>query len=405
MRHRGRTILTLFTILIVGLFFFFYGLVQAKAFLAPLAVAGLLAMVVLPVTRWLEKKGLKRGWASFCSTLLILSFFLLLAGLLSYQVKSFVQDWPQTEQKLESRVQNLQQFIEEKTGISVKQQNKNIANKIPGGSGGTSAQTNNQANQQQSGQSSQELFSGGQTSQSGGSSVLSTAGSFIMKFLSLMGTFLLTLVYIFFFLLYRSKFRKSVAKWFPEEKRPEVHNVISSAAHVSQNYLLGKLLLCVLIAVLYAIGLSLSGIKHAVLISVIAALLTLIPYIGNIIGFGLALAMALLSGAGSTALIGVILTFGITQLLETYTLEPYVVGGKVNLNPIMTIIVVVLGYQVWGVVGMLIAIPALGVAKIIFDHIPPLNPLGYLFGQKDTGSDDDSKLSKAKRWASDTFNS
>ncbi len=226
-----------------------------------------------------------------------------------------------------------------------------------------------------------------------------------MKFLSLMGTFLLTLVYIFFFLLYRSKFRKSVAKWFPEEKRPEVHNVISSAAHVSQNYLLGKLLLCVLIAVLYAIGLSLSGIKHAVLISVIAALLTLIPYIGNIIGFGLALAMALLSGAGSTALIGVILTFGITQLLETYTLEPYVVGGKVNLNPIMTIIVVVLGYQVWGVVGMLIAIPALGVAKIIFDHIPPLNPLGYLFGQKDTGSDDDSKLSKAKRWASDTFNS
>ncbi|GHA56370.1 hypothetical protein GCM10007389_04950 [Pontibacter akesuensis] len=320
-------------------------------------------------------------------------------------MKSFVQDWPQTEQKLESRVQNLQQFIEEKTGISVKQQNKNIANKIPGGSGGTSAQTNNQANQQQSGQSSQELFSGGQTSQSGGSSVLSTAGSFIMKFLSLMGTFLLTLVYIFFFLLYRSKFRKSVAKWFPEEKRPEVHNVISSAAHVSQNYLLGKLLLCVLIAVLYAIGLSLSGIKHAVLISVIAALLTLIPYIGNIIGFGLALAMALLSGAGSTALIGVILTFGITQLLETYTLEPYVVGGKVNLNPIMTIIVVVLGYQVWGVVGMLIAIPALGVAKIIFDHIPPLNPLGYLFGQKDTGSDDDSKLSKAKRWASDTFNS
>lgn len=176
--------------------------------------------------------------------------------------------------------------------------------------------------------------------------------------------------------------------------------MITSAAHVSQNYPLGKLALCVLIAVLYAIGLSISGIKHAILISVLAAALTLIPYIGNIIGFLLALAMAFFSGGSSTALIGVVLTFGITQLLETYTLEPYVVGGKVNLNPILTIIVVVLGYHVWGAVGMLIAIPALGIAKVICDHVPALNPFGYLLGQEDIGSDDDNKgaLGKMKSW-------
>lgn len=421
MGNRARTILTYFTVLVVGLFFFFFGLAKAKPFLAPLAVAVLLAMVILPVARWFERKGVKRGWASLFSSLLILLFFVTLAGLLSFEVKSFIEDWPKVKQQVEPKLTQLQQFIKEKTGIPVQNQTQRVSLQLSGGSmsgtGGSSgsAGANAQQNQQQGqgqatsgAQQSQQgqAQSGAQSQQSGGS-MLSSAGSFIMKFLGFLGTALLTLIYVFFFLLYRSKFRKSIVKWVPEEKRPETDNVITDATHVSQNYLLGKLTLCVLIAVLYAIGLSIAGIKHAILISVLAAVLTLIPYLGNIIGFGLAMAMALFSGGSSTALIGVIVTFGVTQFLETYTLEPYVVGGKVNLNPILTIIVVVLGYEVWGVIGMLIAIPALGIFKVIFDHVPALNPLGYLLGQEDTGDGKDSEniLDKAKRWALNKFNS
>lgn len=405
MYNKARNILIYAVLIIAGLYFSFWGLVAAKGFLAPLAVAALFAMVILPVTRWFERKGMKRGWSSLLSTLLILLFFLVLAGVLSYQVKSFVEEWPKVKQQTEAKLNQLQQFVKEKTGIPVQEQTQKIALQRSGSSGSGAAgesqqQGSGQARQGQ-GQQQGAAQTGAQSQQAdSSSSMLSTAGNFMMKFISFLATGLLTLVYTFFFLLYRSKFRKSILKWFPEEKRPETNKVITSAAHVSQNYLAGKLALCVLIAILYAIGLSIAGIKHAILISVLAAVLTLIPYLGNIIGFGLAMAVALFSGGGTTAIIGVVLTFGITQFLETYTLEPYVVGGKVNLNPIMTIIVVVLGHAVWGVIGMLIAIPALGIAKVIFDHVPPLNPLGYLVGQEDTGDNEDkSPLGKVKQWA------
>ncbi|GAB3540082.1 AI-2E family transporter [Pontibacter brevis] len=413
METRAKAILIYFVLLVVGLYFFFWGLVMAKAFLAPLAVAALLAMVILPVARWFERKGLKRGWSSLFSTLLILLFFGVLAGVLSFEVKSFIEDWPKVKQQVEPKLTQLQQFIKDKTGIPVQQQTQKVSLQLPGSASGGSGDAGSAgSNQQQSQQQGQEqaqkgtqqgqASSGAKPKQGGGGSMLSSAGDFVMKFLGFLGTALLTLVYIFFFLLYRSKFRKSIAKWVPEEKRPETNKVITDAAHVSQNYLLGKLALCVLIAILYSIGLSISGVRHAILISVLAAALTLIPYLGNIIGFGLALAMAFLSGGSTTTLLGVVLTFGITQFLETYTLEPYVVGGKVNLNPIMTIIVIVLGNAVWGVVGMLIAIPALGIAKVVFDHVPALNPLGYLVGDEDMGDDDDSDsvFDKVKRWVS-----
>lgn len=318
MGNRAKTILIYFTITVVGLFFFFYGLSTAKSFLAPLSVAVLLAMVILPVARWFESKGINRGWASFLSDLIILLFFVLLAGVVAFQVKSFSQDWPQTKQRLEPKINALQQFIEDKTGI-----------------------------------------------------------------------------------------RKAIVKMAPEEERDNTQKIITNSASVSQNYLSGKLILVVILAVLYSIGLSVSGVQHAILISILAAVLTLIPYIGNIIGYGLALGVALFSGGGATGAIGVTVTFALTQFIESYVLEPYIVGDKVNLNPIFTIIVVVLGGAVWGVIGMLIAIPALGVAKVIFDNIPALNPLGYLFGQEDMGNDENSNniFSKTKRWAMNKFSS
>jgi predicted PurR-regulated permease PerM len=142
--------------------------------------------------------------------------------------------------------------------------------------------------------------------------------------------------------------------------------------------------------------LSVSGVKSAILISIIAALLSLIPYIGNIIGFVLAIAMATFTGAGSVAFIGVTITFTIAQFVESYILEPYVVGKKVDLNPLVTILVVVLGGAVWGVTGMIISIPVFGILKIVFDHISVFHPLGYMLGEEDISSlDSDNIFTKA----------
>lgn len=413
MSDSAKSILTYFTLAIVCLFFFFLGLSMAKSFLAPLAVGVLLAMIILPVARWFEKKGIKRGWASLFSGLIIMLFFVLLSGVIAIQVNSFVQDWPQMQKKLEPKINQLQQYISDKTGISVERQEQALSNQMPGGSSGENNQSqNNQNKKNDSTNSSQEQkqenqkSSGSQGGLSGGS-ILSSAGGVVMQLFSFLGTFLLTFVYIFFFLLYRKKFSRSIIKMAPAESIDSTKRVISKSATVSQDYLFGKILLVVFLAVIYSIGLSISGLKHAILISVLAAFLTMIPYLGNLIGYGLAVGLAFLSGNGLMVAVGVTITFAVTQFVESYILEPYIVGDKVHLNPIFTIIVVVLGNAVWGVVGMLIAIPALGIAKVLFDNIPVLNPIGYLLGEEDMGDDGEEKgfFDKAKNWVLNVFKS
>ncbi|RDV14907.1 AI-2E family transporter [Pontibacter diazotrophicus] len=402
MENRARPILTYFVLLAVGLFFFFYGLVKAKSFLAPLAVAALLTMVVVPVARWFESKGLSRAWAALSSDLLILLFFVVLAGVVSYQVNNFSQDWPEIKERVEPKINDLQEVIADKTGISIQQQNQNLP--ILGGAAEANGQTEETgAKQQEQGEGQDQEASGSEFQQPNGS-IMSSAGSYMMRLIGFLGTFLLTFVYIFFFLLYRSKFRKSFIKMAPEGRKEDTKKIISGSVQVAHGYLFGRLVLIVILAVIYSIGLSFSGVRQAVFISILAAVLTLIPYIGNIIGYTLALAMAFISGSGLTGALGVTATFALTQFVESYILEPYIVGDKVNLDPTFTIVVVVLGGSMWGVIGMLIAIPALGIAKVVFDNIPALNPLGYLFGTEGTGDDDDDNIfDKTKRWALNKF--
>ena len=81
-------------------------------------------------------------------------------------------------------------------------------------------------------------------------------------------------------------------------------------------------------------------------------------------------------------IIGVLITYALVQFLQTYILEPLVVGAEVNINHLFTIIVLVVGELVWGIPGMVLAIPLLGIVKIICDHIEPLKPYGFLIGQQ-----------------------
>lgn len=402
MGNRAKTILTYFTLIVVSLFFFFWGLVEAKAYLAPISVAVLLAMVILPVCRWFERKGLNRGWASFLSDLVILLFFVLVGGVISAQVERLVEDWPKMRQEIEPRINQVEQFIEDQTGVSIPSQSslEQTQARLPGG--GEQEQGAGSGLQQKQ-QSPSLIASDFQLS---GSSMLSRAGGFAVDLLGALGTLLLIFVYIFFFLLYRSKFKKALVRMFPEEKRDKARQIITQSAHVSKNYLFGRLILIVILAVLYAIGLSISGVRHAVLVAILAAVITLIPIIGNIIGYSLAIALAFFSGSGLAGAIGVTATFAIAQFLEEYFLEPYIVGDKVGLNPVITIMVVILGGAIWGLLGMLVAIPMLGIAKVVFDNVPVLNPLGYLLGNEDIrdNKQDNNFFQRMKRWARSKFN-
>jgi predicted PurR-regulated permease PerM len=91
--------------------------------------------------------------------------------------------------------------------------------------------------------------------------------------------------------------------------------------------------------------------------------------------------MSLVQGGGMNMVIGILVTYGLVQFIQTYILEPLVVGAEVSINPMATIVGLIAGEMLWGIPGMILAIPLIAVAKIICDHVEPLQPYAYLIGQ------------------------
>lgn len=351
MKSKGKKILFYSTLVILATYFLFLGLPKSKGFLAPLLTAIILSLVVLPLSRWVEKKGMKRSWASLLNTIFLFIISIGFLALVSFQIKSFVDDWSKIKENMQPKIEQLKSFVFEHTPLETSdlQQSKS-GNGIP------------------------MLGAGEKQGQK--------ALTFFNKVIGFFGTYLLTFIYIFFVLNYRHRFKEFLMRLFSDDKKQKVKDVIEKSATVTQQYLVGKLILMGILAVLYSIGLGISGVNNFILVSLIAALLTLIPYIGNIIGFGLAMAFGYLTSGDTTVLIGIILTFSIAQFVESYILEPYVVGDKVDLHPFLVILAVVLGNALWGVIGMILAIPILAIITTIFLHVPALHPFGFLLSKK-----------------------
>jgi predicted PurR-regulated permease PerM len=332
------------------LWLLFAGIYYGRPFLVPLAFAGILAMLLWPITRKLESWKVNPKLAALISVLLLVGVVTGVFYLLGKQIQSFSEDLPQIQQQFEEKLTAAQEYLEEEFGVSEQKQEEVVE------------------------QSKQGAGNMGQ--------------AFAASFVNLLVKTLLMLVYIFLFLLYRHKFKNFIIQYTPEQNREKARNVINNSAHVAKSYLSGRLLLMLILAVAYCTGLSVIGIQQPIFFGVLAAILGIVPFVGNILGAFFPLAMALLN-EGTTVAIWVVVLFTIVQLIENYLLEPLVVGKKVDLNGFFAIAVVVLGEILWGLSGAILAMPLLGIAKIIFDNIKQLRPLGYLMGEDNNESDSD----------------
>jgi predicted PurR-regulated permease PerM len=365
MKNKAFRIVVYFALIIITSYFLIKGLYAAKSFLIPLSFAVLLAMVMLPVANKLQQAGIPKGLAVLISDLIILGFCATIVFVIGLQINQISENWSEYEEKLQPKMEQMLQFASDKTGMRVEEIKEKIRTYMNGRSGE-------------------------------GNSQVSVFGS-IQSVFSFLGNFLLVFVYIFFLLIYRGKFKKAILKFVPEQEREKATTIINAAGRVSQQYLFGRFILILILAALYATGLTIAGIEQAVLISLIAAVLSLVPYIGNIVGFVIALFLGTLSSNGTNVFLGTLIVFAVTQFVESYILEPYVVGKKVDLNPTLTIIGVVIMGMVWGLAGMVIAIPAMGIIKVTSDNVPILNPVGYLLGNEDI-STESVWIRRLKEW-------
>jgi predicted PurR-regulated permease PerM len=185
-------------------------------------------------------------------------------------------------------------------------------------------------------------------------------------------------IYIFCMLYYRDHFRHFIFRFVHKDKRSSAMGTVDAIQRVIGSYLSGLMIVILIVAILNSVGLMIVGVPYPIFFGVFASILTIIPYIGILIGAFLpALFVLAVTGSIVKPLI-VIGIFTFVQFLEGNFITPYITGSKVSINPFAAILALIVGGHIWGAAGMVLAIPAIAVAKVLFDSYEPLEPFGFL---------------------------
>lgn len=329
-------------------------LAAAREFLIPVVLAGILAMLFIQFCNVMEQKGMHRGISALIAVFTLIISVSIIVSLLSWQISGLAENVEGMKERALSFFQNLKEWINESLGISASKQDEIIK----------------QQGKDTSGQAGNML------------------AGFISGTLGILINTVLVMVYLYLFLYYRSRIRNFIIKLVPSQNEDNASLILQKSTKVSQKYLSGLALMIVILWIMYGIGFTIVGVENAIFFAILCGILEIVPFVGNITGTSIAVLAVMVQGGDSKMIIGVIVVYLIVQFIQTYLLEPLVVGDQVNINPLFTIMVLAAGELIWGIAGMVLAIPLLGIVKIICDNIPDLKPYGYLIGtdkKKKTG--------------------
>jgi len=325
------------------LFLVLIGLHVARKFLVPIAIGGVFATLFFPLCRWLESKKTPRGMAAFICLIVLLVTVAGIVTLLGWQISTFTSDFSVIKEKAIETFAQIQEYIFNHLGIPTEQQSEILKDQRP----------------------------------SFGNMVEIVAGSLF----NILTDLLFVLFYIFGLLYYRIHIKQFILKLTPANDKKEMENLVYSASRVSQQYLVGLTKMIVCLWIMYGIGFSIVGIKSAIFFAVLCGILEIIPYVGNITGTILTVLISSMQGASISVLVGVVVTYGVVQLIQGWILEPIIVGPQVKINSLTTILALIIGELIWGIPGVFLAIPLVAIFKIVCDHIEPLKSYGFLIGE------------------------
>jgi predicted PurR-regulated permease PerM len=330
------------TVILFGLVLFTYSIFTIKAILIPLSFGLLLAILLNPLINHFQKWKFPKVLAILIALLLAIALLAAIGYLLSTQIAKFSDQLPILKEKFLELLQKLQTAIAQQLNLNLQKQNELI----------NEAGTNMKPNI--------------------GQAVGTLAGSLEML--------ILIPLYTFLFLYYKNLILNFLYEVFAEENSKEVSVILNQTKGAIQSYMLGLLLEALIVATLNSIALMILGVQYAILLGVLGALLNVIPFIGGIIAVLLPLAIATITKTGFGTQIGIIIAYMTIQFIDNHFLMPYIVSAKVKINALISIIIVLLGGAVWGIPGMFLSIPFMGILKIVFDRIPELKPWGRLLG-------------------------
>jgi predicted PurR-regulated permease PerM len=320
-----------------------------KVLFVPLLFGLLFAMLLFPICKKMEKKGIPRSIAIAILLFFILILFVILIWLLIVEVSSFITDLPLVNQKLLSLFPSFNKWIESSFGISADEQ-----------------------------------FGWFQKMGFDFSNDISTFLKGLLN--ATLSTFLMLVmipIYVALFLYHRGSFVRFFEVAIGPKYKDQLHEILNESIFSYFNFIKGNFYVYCIVGILNSIGLLLLGIKHAVLYGILTSFMMVIPYIGIFISASIPVSIALVTKDSIWYPIGVIIIFVFIQYLESNVLFPAIVGMQLNLSTWATLVAIVGGVIFWGIPGMVLVTPFLAILKIISDHIPSWRAINILLNRKE----------------------
>jgi predicted PurR-regulated permease PerM len=189
-------------------------------------------------------------------------------------------------------------------------------------------------------------------------------------------------IYIFLLLYYKNLLLRFVFLWFPKESHEKVEESMRETEIIIKSYLVGLVIQVTYMTILLGGILLVIGIKHAILIGVIFAILNLIPYVGALFGNIIGVLLTISSTTELWPIFVVLGTIAAVQFLDNNILMPRIVGSKVKINALATIVGVIVAGALAGIPGMFLSLPVIAVLKIVFDRSDTMKQWGVLLGDE-----------------------
>lgn len=333
-------------LILIGFCILGYLVILAKDLVDPLIFGFLFAVLLLPISNFLERKcRLPRSASSFISVILFVAFVAAIMYLVGTQLSNLSNDWPMLLSQIKQSLQNVQEWIQGAFHITASKQLVYVEDT-------------------------------GRKIMASGTAVLGTTFGAIS---SLVLFYIFILIFTFFILFYRRLLLRFAISVFNDDNSNVVMDIVENAQKILRQYIFGLLLEMVIVAGVSITVFYIIGIKYAALLGILVGLFNIIPYLGIFTALLLSTLITFATGTLSETITVALSVVGI-HAVDANLLLPAVVGSKVRLNALITFIGIILGEMLWGLSGMFLSIPIIAIFKIIFDRVETLKPWGYLLG-------------------------
>lgn len=326
-----------------------YALIVIQFIFKPLMAAFILAVVLKPLCSQLKKFKISSALSAILSILLILIIITALTLFIFLQIKTITSDLPVLDEGFSLVINKTQEGLKKIFGITPTDQIDFL--------------------------------------KKSSMSFLKSGTGFLQNFLSATADFFteffLFIIALFFFLYYRAFLLSFLFKCFSPHHHARVKITINSIEKIIRKYTLGLFLVVLTTGALNVIGLLALGLPHAFFFGALAGILTLVPYVGIIIGSIPPILFAIATMDSGWYPLGVIMIFGFVQFLEGNFITPNIIGNQVSLNPFASLLILFFSGIFLGILGVILALPMLAIIKIICDHVDSVKPVGYLLGNPD----------------------